>query len=457
MTLKHVPRGQNKEANNLAQAASGYKPTLDAEIIELDADDWRKEIVDYLENPLSSVPKKLKIKALKFVLIDGDLYYRTLEGVLLKCLNLEEAKVVMCKVHEGICGTHQSAHKMKWLIRRTGYFLPDMLEECFKYYKGCQDCQKFGSIQRAPASAMNPIIKPWPFRGWGIDMIGQIFPASSKGHKFIIAATDYFAKWVEAVPMKKVTTKDVIDFIKEHIINRFGIPQTITTDQGSVFISDEFQIFVDSLGIRLLNSSPYYAQANGQAESSNKSLIKLIKRKIAEQPKRWHTTLADSLWAYRMSCHGATKVPPYQLVYGHDAVLPWETNIGSRRIALQDQLAADEYYNLMVNEREDLAQNRLRALEKIKENKARVARYYNKKVVEKSFKEGDLVWKLILPIGSKDNRFGKWSPNWEGPFQISRCAPGNAYVLKGLDGQEFNRALNGKYLKHYHPSVWIDS
>jgi len=82
-------------------------------------------------------------------------------------------------------------------------------------------------------------------------------------------------------------------------------------------------------------------------------------------------------------------VPPYQLVYGHDAVLPWETNIGSRRIALQDQLAADEYYNLMVNEREDLAQNRLRALEKIKENKARVARYYNKKVVEKSFKEGD--------------------------------------------------------------------
>ena len=87
---------------------------------------------------------------------------------------------------------------------------------------------------------MNPIIKPWPFRGWGIDMIGQIFPASSKGHKFIIATTDYFTKWVKAVPMKKVTTKDVIDFIKEHIINRFGIPQMIMTDQGSVFISYEF-------------------------------------------------------------------------------------------------------------------------------------------------------------------------------------------------------------------------
>lgn len=66
----------------------------------------------------------------------------------------------MCEVHDGICGTHQSAHKMKWLIRRAGYFWPNMLEECFTYYKGCQECQKVGAIQRALASAMNPIIKP---------------------------------------------------------------------------------------------------------------------------------------------------------------------------------------------------------------------------------------------------------------------------------------------------------
>jgi hypothetical protein len=58
-----------------------------------------------------------------------------------------------------------------------------MLEDCFEYYKGCQDYQKFGNIQRVPASALNPIIKPWPFRGWGIDLIGQINPPSSKGHK----------------------------------------------------------------------------------------------------------------------------------------------------------------------------------------------------------------------------------------------------------------------------------
>uniref|UniRef100_J3LRQ0 Integrase catalytic domain-containing protein n=1 Tax=Oryza brachyantha TaxID=4533 RepID=J3LRQ0_ORYBR len=123
----------------------------------------------------------------------------------------------------------------------------------------------------------------------------QIYPPSNKGHKFILAATDYFTKWVEAIPLKKVTSADVINFVKEHIIYRFGIPQTITTDQGSIFVSEEFQQFIAGMGIKLLNSSPYYAQSNGQAEASNKSLIKLIKRKIAKHPRRWHTSLADSL------------------------------------------------------------------------------------------------------------------------------------------------------------------
>jgi hypothetical protein len=78
-----------------------------------------------------------------------------------------------------------------------------------------------------PASVMNPIIKPWPFRGWGMNMIGKINPPSSKGHQFILAIMDYFTKWVEAVSMKSVASRDVIQFVKEHVIHRFGIPQTI--------------------------------------------------------------------------------------------------------------------------------------------------------------------------------------------------------------------------------------
>jgi hypothetical protein len=127
-----------------------------------------------------------------------------------------------------------------------------MLEACFKYYKGCTDCQKFGAVQMAPANPLHPIVKPWPFRGWGIDMIGQINPPTSKGHKWILVVTDYFTKWVEAVPMKNVTAKDVVNFVKEHIVYHFGIPQTITTDQGSVFLVEKFKNFAKDMGITLL-------------------------------------------------------------------------------------------------------------------------------------------------------------------------------------------------------------
>jgi hypothetical protein len=75
-----------------------------------------------------------------------------------------------------------------------------------------------------PMSVMNPIIKLWPFRGWGMDMIGKINPPPSKGHQYILGITDYFTKWVEAIPMKSVTSKGVVNFIKEHVIHRFGIP-----------------------------------------------------------------------------------------------------------------------------------------------------------------------------------------------------------------------------------------
>jgi hypothetical protein len=218
--------------------------------------------------------------------------------VLLQCLGPEEAKKMMSEVHDGLCGAHQSTYRMKWVIRHTGCFGPTMLEDCLEYYKGCQDCQRFGNTQRVPASALNPIINPCPFRGWGIYLIGQINPPSRKGHKFVLLATDYFTKWVEAVPLKKVTSENMVEFVKEHIIYRFVIPQTITTDQGAQFVSLEFREFGESMGIKLLNSSPYYAQAYGQAEASNKIMIKLIQKKIYQKPKRWHSVLNEALWTY---------------------------------------------------------------------------------------------------------------------------------------------------------------
>ena len=73
-----------------------------------------------------------------------------------------------------------------------------------------------------------------------------------------------FYKVGRGMPMRSVASRDVISFVKEHIIHKFGIAQTITTDGGSVFISEEFRKFADDMGIKLIKSSKYYAQANGQ-------------------------------------------------------------------------------------------------------------------------------------------------------------------------------------------------
>jgi hypothetical protein len=64
-------------------------------------------------------------------------------------------------------------------------------------------------------------------------------PPSLKGHRFMLVATDYFTKWTEVVPLKNVTHKEVIEFITNHIIHRFGISQTLMTDQGTLFVSGQ--------------------------------------------------------------------------------------------------------------------------------------------------------------------------------------------------------------------------
>jgi hypothetical protein len=118
-----------------------------------------------------------------------------------------------------------------------------------------------------------------------------------------------------------------------HIVHKFDIPQTLTMFEGLSFMSYQVCEFAKSLKIKLLSSSPYYTQTNGQANSSNKTLIKLIKKKIEENPKRWHEVLSEALWAYYIYKHSVTKVTPLELVYGQEVVLPMEVNIDTLRIA----------------------------------------------------------------------------------------------------------------------------
>jgi hypothetical protein len=99
----------------------------------------------------------------------------------------------------------------------------------------------------------------------------------------------------------------------------------------------------------------------------------------------------------------------------------------------QDSLSAEDYRNQLIDRLDDLPEIRFEALRELEKEKLRVAKTYNKRVIKKLFQVGDLVWKMILPVGSRDNKFGKWSLSWEGPYKVTRIVPGNAYFVENLE------------------------
>ena len=107
-----------------------------------------------------------------------------------------------------------------------------MEQEAIKYTKFCKQCQLHGNLIHAPARELIPSITPWPFQQWAFDLVGQIHPSSSNGHKFIITAIDYFTKWAKAVPLSIENGKIVALSIMNYIILRYGVPSSIITNNG---------------------------------------------------------------------------------------------------------------------------------------------------------------------------------------------------------------------------------
>ncbi|XP_050207724.1 uncharacterized protein LOC126657131 [Mercurialis annua] len=276
--LEYTERSDNMEANDLAQHGSGYKPCYEYEAIRRDtpnlvtrddavykaghsvyqldfSTDWRKEITKWLESPDMS-NRRLRTLALNYIILADELYKKGSDGLLFRCAGPKEAMLVMAEVHEGISGAHQAGPRMRWLIHKYGFYWPKMEQDCIRYAQGCEACQKCGPVQHVPAKTLHSIIKPWPFRRWAVDLIGKIYTSSSKGHTFVIVATDYYSKWVEAVPLKSPSQESVIKFFREYIILRHGLPETITTDQGTMFTGSEITDYAKDMGFKLIRSTP---------------------------------------------------------------------------------------------------------------------------------------------------------------------------------------------------------
>ena len=155
----------------------------------------------------------------------------------------------------------------------------------------CHKCQIFEGKRKLLPLPLQPISVEAPFQQWGLDFIGEIHPASSTQHKWILTTTDYFTKWIEAIPSRTTSDSVIIKFLENHILSRFGCPRKIITDNAAAFKSKRMVEFFHKYHITLGHSTTYYPQCNGLVESSNKILVKIIKNFLEENKNSWHSKL----------------------------------------------------------------------------------------------------------------------------------------------------------------------
>jgi hypothetical protein len=158
-----------------------------------------------------------------------------------------------------------------------------LFADVHKKATSCHKCYIFEGKRKKFPLPLKQISVEAPFQQWVLDFIEEIHPPSSGQHKWILTATDYFSKWIEVVPSKQATDVVIIKFLVTNILSQFGLPRKIITDNAATFKSKKMIEFCSKYQITLGHSTTYYPKGNGLAESSNKSLVNIIKKMLQEK------------------------------------------------------------------------------------------------------------------------------------------------------------------------------
>ena len=216
-----IPREENAEADTLVKEASAtrvmdefdeiqYVPSIDLPEVQQigNEENWMTLIMSYLKDGRlpegKDEARKLKIKAARYVFMDEVLYKRGFSQPYLRCLAPDEANYVLREVHEEACGNHSRARSLIYKFVRVGYYWPTVQVDAKAYVKVCDQCQRFSNVPRQPSEYLTPMMAPWPFAQWGLDILGH-FPLGTRQMKFLVVGIDYFTKWVEAKPLASIT------------------------------------------------------------------------------------------------------------------------------------------------------------------------------------------------------------------------------------------------------------
>ena len=189
----------------------------------------------YLASASTKDRRALRQLTIRFVICEDAFYRRSLDGMLLLCIDRATIDRVMKEVHAGVYEPHIEGHMLARKIMRTGYFWLTMETYFCPFVQRCSEGQMHEDLIHVPPSKLHALTSPGPFSIWGIDVIGKVSLKSSSGHEYILVVIDYFTKWVEASSYTRLVATKVAKFIISHIIFRYRVPHELISDRGVHF------------------------------------------------------------------------------------------------------------------------------------------------------------------------------------------------------------------------------
>jgi len=305
--------------------------------------------------------------------------------------------------------------------------------------KSCHRCQICRSqiLNKNVESIATP--PGYPFSRVGLDLVGPL-PPTKNGNKYIIVLVDYLTKWVEAEPLEKIESDDIIKFLKM-VFSRHGIPEILITDNGPQFISDKTKAFLDLHDVYVHYATTYHPATNGEVENRNREISKYL-RLLGKMVDTWDETLYRALWALRTAKNEVTKFSSFELLYGRRDLQPFELTLN---IEKRNEMESEEEYWLRKFITHDKwireAVNNIETANKLwEEHRKQIKR------MRSSFKPGDLV--LIRVFNRR-----KLDPFFTGPLKIVKQELNTVTVCDPITGEIADRNIHIKNVIPYFTEV----
>lgn len=310
------------------------------------------------------------------------------------------------KAHE--VGGHMALDNTLHRLRRTLWF-PGMRKEVAIRLASCRPCQ----MKRRPdMDQRHTLVSPvegFPFQRVCIDFVGPLTPSSS-GKKFILTVRDTFTKWLEAYPLRQANATAVAKVLESQFFCRFGIPDSIHSDQGAQFTSGFFQDLARLLGIRATQTPAYNPKSN-PVERVHRDLGNILRATLSANQGRWEELLPQAVFALNTSRSTATRVTPFQALFGREPSTPLECLFGRPPETFENQRSYADYL-IALRDRMDAVHDYIRR--NVDTAVTRRRRAYHQD--QRRFRPGQLVWLFTPALEPGMSR--KLSTFWTGPWTI---------------------------------------